>query len=95
MYASKLQWLQQYFTFSEISLIRPVMVFAKKLISENSFIFSKHTVSTTVFHLLLLIVLLASKSNIFQFSGLPLKYKTLQFQGGSKLTKFVFLLFDL
>ena len=38
-------WL--YFTFSEIFLIRRVMVRAEKLKPKNNFIFSEHTVLTT------------------------------------------------
>ena len=41
---SKSFWL--YFTFSEIFLIRRIMVRAEKLKPENNFISSKHTVST-------------------------------------------------
>ena len=81
------------------------MVRAEKLKPENNFIFSEHTVSATaIIHfftkspsvngrLLQLIVLpCSSKSNIFQFSDLPLKY--LLFYSGAKLVKFVFFLFD-
>ena len=85
-------WL--YFTLSKISLIRRVVVLAEKLTSENNFIFSEHTVSTTaIIHfftkspsvngLLSFAIdcatLVASKSNIFQLNGLPLKYRNLLF----------------